>query len=114
MKIIVSGNNVEHLKKLIKKNIDGVIVSIDKLAVNGSFYMDVDMLDEIDFMGKEVFVSLNKLMHNKDLQLLREVMEKLKDRDVKILFYDMAVYQIAQNLGMVSKLVIYQECKWGQ
>ena len=109
MKIIVSGNSVEHLKKLIKKNIDGVIVSIDKLAVNGSFYMDVDMLDEIDFMGKEVFVSLNKLMHNKDLQLLRGVMEKLKDRDVKILFYDMAVYQIAQNLGMVSKLVIYQE-----
>ena len=109
MKIIVSGNSVEHLKKLIKKNIDGVIVSIDKLAVNGSFYMDVDMLDEIDFMGKEAFVSLNKLMHNKDLQLLREVMEKLKDRDVKILFYDMAVYQIAQNLGMVSKLVIYQE-----
>ena len=109
MKLIVSVNSLEHLKTLLKKNIDGVILSIDKLAVNDSFYIDVNMLDEIDFNKKQVFISLNKLMHNNDLDYLRSVMTKLKDKDVRIMFYDMAVYMIARELDIVDKLVIMQD-----
>ena len=108
-KIIVSANSKNHLDKLLKKKIDGVIISIDKLAVNDDFYLDVDELKEIDFKQKEVFVSLNKLMHNNDLDYLRKIMLELKDMDVKILFYDMAVYRIAKEYDMVSKLVIHQD-----
>lgn len=109
MKLIVSVNSLEHLNTLVKKNIDGVILSIDKLAVNDSFYIDVDMLDRIDFKDKEIFVSLNKLMHNNDLDYLRSVMAKLKDKNVRIMFYDMAVYMIARELDMIDKLVIMQD-----
>ena len=109
MKLLVSANSKEHLNSLLKKNIDGVILSIDKLAVNDSFYIDVAYLDEIDFKDKEVFVSLNKLMHNNDLESLREVMLKLKDKDVRIIFYDMAVYNMAKELDMIDKLVISQD-----
>lgn len=109
MKLIVSANSLGHLKKLVMKNIDGIIISIEKLSVNSAFYVDASVIDKIDFNGKEVFVSLNKLMHNGDLSLLRSVLEKLRFKNVKILFYDMAVYQIAKELNMVSKLVIYQE-----
>ena len=125
MKLIVSANSIDHLNSLLNKNIDGVILSIDKLAVNDSFYISVDDLDKIDFKDKtvywdppiicidfkdkEVFVSLNKLMHNSDLELLKEVMHKLKDKNVRILFYDMAVYQIAKEYDMISKLVICQD-----
>ena len=109
MKLIVSANSYEHLTELLKKDIDGVIISIDKLSVNDSFYIDIDELDNIDFLGKEVFVSLNKLMHNTDLEYLREVMHKLTDKEVRIIFYDMAVYNIAKEYGMVDKLVIAQD-----
>ena len=109
MKLIVSVNSLEHLNTLVKKNIDGVILSIDKLAVNDSFYIDVDMLDRIDFKDKEIFVSLNKLMHNNDLDYLRSVMAKLKDKNVRIMFYDMAVYMIDRELDMIDKLVIMQD-----
>ena len=109
MKLIVSANSLNHLNSLLKKNIDGVILSIDKLAVNDSFYIDVDDLLEIDFKDKEVFVSLNKLMHNSDLELLRKVMHKLKDKNVRIIFYDMAVYSIALEYNMVDKLIISQD-----
>ena len=109
MKLIVSANSLEHLNTLIRKNIDGVILSIDKLAVNDSFYIDVRKLDEIDFKDKEVFLSINKLMHNSDLVYLRKVMHELKDRDVRIMFYDMAVYMIAREYDMVDKLVIMQD-----
>ena len=101
-KWIVSANSKEHLISLLKKDIDGVILSISKLSVNDSFYINIDILDEIDFGNKEVFVSLNKLMHNNDLEHLRMVMNKLKSKNVKILFYDMAVFNIAKELDMVD------------
>ncbi len=109
MKIITSANSYEHLQELLKKDIDGVILSLDKLSVNDSFYIDVDLINEIDFKGKEVFVSLNKLMHNSDLEYLRRVMHKLKNSNVRILFYDMAVYNIAKEYDMLDKLIIAQD-----
>ena len=108
-KLIVSANSKRHLNSLLKKDIDGVILSLDKLSVNDSFYVNVSEIEKINFGNLEVFISLNKLMHNSDLPYLEEVMSKLKDMNVKILFYDMAVYNIAKRLNMVSKLVISQD-----
>ena len=108
-KLIVTANSKEHLHELLDMDIDGIILSISKLSVNSSFYVDVNFLDEIDFKEKCVFVSLNKLMHNKDLEHLRMVMNKLKGKNVRILFYDMAVYNIAKEYDMVDKLVIFQD-----
>ena len=108
-KLIVSANSWKHLNSLLDKKIDGVFLYIDKLSQNGSFYIDVSELEKRNFKGKEVFVSLNKIMHNSDLAYLRVVMNKLKEKDVKILFYDMAVFQIASEYDMIDKLVIYQD-----
>ena len=109
MKLIVSANSINHLNSLIKKNVDGVIISIDKLAVNDSFYITTNELKKIDFKDKEVFVSLNKLMHNSDLELLRKTIEELKEMNVRIIFYDMAVYNIAKEYDMVNRLIISQD-----
>ena len=108
-KLLVKVGSLKQLDSLLEKKIDGVILSIDKLSVNSSFYVDIDFLDSFNSKDKEVFVSLNKLMHNSDLEHLRMVMHKLKDRNVRILFYDMAVYNIAIEYGMVDKLIIYQD-----
>ena len=109
MKLIVSANSIDHLNSLIKKNVDGVIISIDKLAVNDSFYITTSELKKIDFKDKEVFVSLNKLMHNSDLESLRKTIEELKEMNVRIIFYDMAVYKIAKEYDMVNRLIISQD-----
>lgn len=108
-KLIVSANSWKHLSSLLEKEIDGVLLYIDKLSQNSAFYVAVSELEKVDFKGKEVFVSLNKIMHNSDLAYLRKVMNKLKEKEVKILFYDMAIYNIAKEYDMVDKLVIYQD-----
>ena len=108
-KLIVTANSLEHLTNLVKKEIDGILLYIDSLSVNSSFYISVDELDKIDFNKKKIFLALNKIMHNNDLSYLRIVMNKLKEKDVYILFYDMAVYKIAHELDMVDKLIIYQD-----
>lgn len=109
-KLVVSANSYDHLLELIKMDIvDGIIISINDLSVNSSYYMDVDLVKKTNFLDKEVFISLNKNMHNFDLELLRNVINEIKDMDIKILFYDMAVYRIAREYNIVNKLVIYQD-----
>lgn len=108
-KLIVTFNSLEHIDELIKKDIYGVMLYIDKLSVNSSFYIKIDDLSKINFGNKKLFLVINKIMHNDDLELVRESLNKLKDKDVKIFFYDMAVFNIASQLGMVDKLVIYQD-----
>ena len=109
MKLVVSSNSYRHLGELINKDIDGIILYIDKLSVNSNYYVDVNILDEFDFKDKEIFLCMNKIMHNSDLEYLRSVINKIKDKNIKILFYDMAVYNICLDLGICNKLVIYQD-----
>lgn len=108
-KLLVSVNSFKHLEQLIDKDIYGILLYIDNLSVNSSFYVSIDDIEKIDFRGKKKYVVINKIMHNNDLDNVREVLSKLRNMDVKILFYDMAVYNISKELGIVDKLVIYQD-----
>ena len=108
-KLIVTINSLEQLDELLDKDIYGIMLYIDKLSVNSSFYINIDEIEKIDFKSRQIFLVMNKIMHNSDLGLLRSTLTSLKDMDVKILFYDMAVYNIAKELDIVDKLVIYQD-----
>ncbi|MBQ2872799.1 MAG: U32 family peptidase [Bacilli bacterium] len=108
-KLIVTANSYEHMDLLLDKDIYGIMLYIDRLSVNSSFYVNIEDIEKIDFKGKKIFVVMNKIMHNNDLDMVREVLSKLKDKEYKILFYDMGVYNIAKELNIVNKLVIYQD-----
>ena len=108
-KLIVTANSFEHLEQLIDRDIYGIMLHVDKLSVNSSFYIKIDDIDRIDLKDKKIYLCMNKIMHNRDLDIVRDALIRLKERDVKILFYDMAVYNISKELGMVDKLVIYQD-----
>lgn len=108
-KLIVTANSFEHMNKLIDKDVYGIMLYIDKLSVNSSFYVNVDEIEKIDFKNKKIIVCMNKIMHNDDLEIVRDTLLKLKDMDVKIMFYDMAVYNISLEYGIANKLIIYQD-----
>ena len=108
-KLIVSVNSFEQMNRLIDKDIYGVMLYIDKLSVNSSFYVNIDDISKINFKDKKIYIVMNKIMHNNDLDIVRNNLSRLKDMDVKILFYDMSVYNISKELGIVDKLVIYQD-----
>jgi len=108
-KLIVTVNSYEHLEQLIDKDIYGFMLYIDRLSVNSSFYINIDDIDKVDFKDKKIYLVMNKIMHNNDLDMVRDTLLRLKDRDVKILFYDMCIYNISKELDMVDKLVIYQD-----
>ena len=104
MKTLVIPSNLKIIDKL---NCDGVIIGIKDLSINMPCYFEVEDLNKID---KEVFVCLNKNIHNNELELLEKTLIKLKDYKIKgIIFYDIAVVNLVKRLNLDFDLVWSQE-----
>ena len=110
-KIIVKPNKEEDIKKIVKLDVDGIILPLKDMCVGSSFFMTLDSIIDLKIINKEKIILINKIMHNKDLELLKEILIKLKDSDIKkIIFYDLAVYTLFKELDCNNiELVIGQE-----
>jgi len=108
-KIIVKPNKKEDINNLIKLNIDGLILPLKDLSVGSSFFLSLEEILNLK-TDKEKIVLINKIMHNKDLDLLKNTLIKLNNSDVKkIIFYDLSVYTLSRKLNINIDLVIGQE-----
>ena len=110
-KILVIPNSYDNLGEILKSNVDGIILPIKDLAVNYSQYFSIeDIKNIINLTSKMVCVSINKIMHNEDLQYLENVLIALNKLNVrKILFYDLSVISICKRLSIRKDLVVFQE-----
>lgn len=92
---------------------DAYLIGIKDLSVNTTNYSKEETLEIINLLKenkKEIFISLNKNMHNKDLESLKEIMIWLEDKNINgIFYYDIALVQIKQNLKLKTPLVWSQE-----
>jgi len=110
-KILCIANSLDNFNDIIKKDIDGVIIGINNLSINCSFSLSIDEIVNIfpKLIGKEVFILINKVIYNKDIPYLEEVMLKLNDLNINgVLFYDLAVIEIAREINFKSELIVYQ------
>ena len=112
-KILVVPSSLDDLETLSSKNIAGLIFSIKDLSVNNSLYITLDELKNIkkNLNPKlEIVISLNKIMHNKDLDYLEHVLIELANLHIKkILFYDLSVANITKRLNLDLDLVVAQD-----
>ena len=87
---------------------DGVIIGIKGLSINMPAYFEVKDLKQIK--NKEIFVSLNKNMHNSDLDYLKDVLLELNNYNIKgVLFYDLSIVNLKKKLSLNYDLVWAQE-----
>lgn len=108
-KILIYPNSLNQIKKSINL-IDGFIVGIDGLSVNTNLNIVKEQINDYISLGKEVFVSLNKNMFNGDIDVLKETLIYLNNKDIKgVLFYDLSVLNIVKNLKLNISLVWSQE-----
>ncbi len=110
-KILVMPSNLKNLGDVLKTDIDGIILPLEHLAVNSSIYFSLeDIKSIINLTSKEVCVSINKIMHNEDLELLEQSLVSLNKMNIsKIFFYDLAVMNICKRLGIKKELVVFQD-----
>lgn len=112
MKLMIMPNSISMLKQVINK-IDAVMIGLDNLSVNMPIYFNynefLDIYNTCTQNNVEIFVALNKNMHNKDLELLKNIMFKLDKLNIKgIVYYDIAIVNIKLENNLKTDLV------WGQ
>lgn len=108
-KILLVPNNIEELKLT---NVDGFIIPIKNLSVNYNYYIDIKDLDSVlkTLNNKDIFISLNKNMHNKDLPKLKETLLLLENYNIKgIIYYDISIVNYKKELNLKNDLVWNQE-----
>lgn len=109
LKLLISLNNLE-LEKYLKFT-NSFIIGLRNYSVN---YYEAS-LDEIEkilnkYPDIELFVSINKNIFNDDLDDLRCKLHSLAKLKIKgIMFYDISILSLVNNLHLDIPLVIHQE-----
>ena len=88
--------------KLIDKTMDladAYLVGLKGLSVNMNLYLTVEEIEKLlKNCDKELFVAINKNMHNSDLENLKNSLDRLLKLNIKgIFYYDMAVYNLCSK-----------------
>ncbi len=113
MKLLVMPSSMKQISEIID-NIDGVIVGINKLCINMPFNFTrqevFEIIDICNQNNKEIFISLNKNMFNSDLDYLKETLLELDKKEIDgIMYYDIAIVNMKEELGLKTALVWNQE-----
>lgn len=105
--IPLSLNEISKTKELV----DGFIIGIKDMCVNTNLCIDINELDLLNkISNKDIFINLNKNMHNKDLEVVKEILIELNNYNIKgVLYYDVGVLNIYNSLDLNYDLVWSQE-----
>lgn len=112
-KKIVIPKSLEQIKKTI--NIcDGFIIGLNNLSVNLPCYFNIEEIKDIILLckknNKEIFVSLNKNIHNDQIIELTNTLTVIAKLDVTgLIFYDIAVVNLNNRLNLNLNLIWHQE-----
>lgn len=108
--ILKSKNELSNLLNLC----DGFILGLKDLSVNLPHYFSIGEISEIVSIckqnNKEIFISLNKNIHNNDLELLISSLKILAKLEIDyVIFYDIAIVNLNKDLGLNLNLIWNQE-----
>lgn len=109
MKLIVTPTGFNNLKDLSKTGLNDFIVYLDRLAVKNASAFSLSEFSEVvtfcNEQGHNLYLSINKMLHNRDLDDLDEILASVKEMVFKGLIYtDYAVYTSALALGLTQAL----------
>lgn len=94
----------------IKDLVQSFIVPLKDYSIN---YVDTFSLDDVKVLketGREIFVCINKNFYNNELDDLKSLMINIDKLDIAgIIFYDIAVVKIKNDLNLKTDLVWSQE-----
>lgn len=108
-KILTIPSSLEEIN-LTKDKVDGFIIGIKDFSVNVNYYVDINEFDVLKNVNNDIFICLNKNMHNGDLDALKDILLKLNDYNIKgLMYYDVGILNIARKLDLKYDLVCSQE-----
>ncbi len=108
-KIAVIINNIESALE-IKDYTDAFFLPIKDLSINYPNTFTLEEIKKLKKINKEIFIILNKNIHNNELEKLKETLNKIEKLNINgIIFYDIAIVNLKQKLNLKTPLVWHQE-----
>ncbi len=104
--IIKNYNQANEIKDLV----DAFILPIKDYSINFENYFTLDEVDKFQKLGKEVFLAFNKNIHNSEISDLKEKLMTADKLNIKgIIYYDVSLVKLKEDLGLKTDLVWSQE-----
>jgi putative protease len=114
MKLAVTPFNLLSIKELSKLGADIFILGNDDYANRlVSSYSMIELQEAknlIASLGKELYLNMNLILHNDQLETMKIFLQFAKDLQVDgIIFGDLGTYMLAREMGLESKLIYHPE-----
>ncbi len=107
-KVLVMPGHKEDTKEILSYS-DAILFGIQDFSVNFTEISINELsaiVEIVKSQKKEIFISLNRNLHNKDLQAIEEILKECARLKVDGIFYtDVAVYQIHHRLMLDLPLI---------
>lgn len=109
-KYVVIPGKREDVNVLLVKDIKSIIIGVKDLSIY-PFELEVEEIIEIaNNTNKNIIIAMNKMIHNKDLDLVREVLNKIKSSNIYgVMFYDLGIFNICNSMNIDKELILSQE-----
>ena len=107
MKIVARLKKITEIEKLINLKVDCFLVDtpLSVRALNKDLFND---LDEIIGFEKDVYILMNKMIHEEDIPLVKQLLKTVKDKKISgIVVGDITMMILADEEGLKEK-IIYQ------
>jgi len=107
MKILICPVNIDNTYKLLKKDIDGIILGLKGYSVFLNFEVSIKEIKKIiNNTDKEVYIAINKIIYNKDINKLKRLLIQLSKLNITGILYDsVSIYNINKELNLNLNLV---------
>ena len=108
--IYVIPGKKEDIDKILSKDIKGIIIGVKDLSIY-KLELGIDtIIDIAKSTSKEVIVSINKMIHNKDLDYVKEILTKINNSKIKgVIFYNVGIIKMAKDIVFNKELIINKE-----
>lgn len=88
--------------KNIQNYVDAYLVPLKNLSINYYNTFTLDDIKELKTLNKEIFVIINKNIHNNELPLLKDNLKEIDKLHINgIMFYDIAIVNLKENTDLV-------------
>ncbi len=109
MKIVAIVRDYNQAKD-ISNLVDAFILPIKDYSINFESTFTLSEIEDFKKLGKEIFLAINKNIHNSEIDSLKKILIKVDTLNIKgIIYYDVSLVKLRAEMGLKTDLVWSQE-----
>lgn len=102
-------NNTKQAKQILPYT-DAFLLPLKDLSINYQNTFTLEDIKKIQNLNKEIFIILNKNIHNSEIPQLEKALKKIEKLNISgIIFYDIALVNLKNTMNLKTPLVWAQE-----